>query len=203
MPRTTYALLVIGTAAVLAAGCAEAPTADIEAARVAFEAAGQAEAGQYAAASYTTAQDARTQLEAELKAQEDKFGLFRSYEKAKELAVTARAAAEEAEQDAVAEKQRQRDEATALIADVKAALEETKVLLENAPRGKGTQADLEAMKLDLANVEAALDSADGALAGNRYADAKSQAQSARDTVLKVKSSIEQAIEARRGARRRT
>ena len=71
-------------------------------------------AGQYAAESLKAAQDARAALDAELKAQEGKW--FKSYDKAKELAVAAKAAGDKASAEAIAAK----EQADAVAAKAKA-----------------------------------------------------------------------------------
>src|SRR6188768_2808665 len=94
-------------------GCAKPPQANIDSAKGAVEAARSADAGTYAQASLRSAEDSLAQLDAELKAQEDKFALFRSYKHADELAASAKAAGEKAEADAKAGKEQKKQEAQA------------------------------------------------------------------------------------------
>jgi TonB family protein len=90
--------------AIAVTGCASPPNADVDAAKAALDRAATDRAGQYAAESFKAAQDTRAALDAELKAQEGKW--FKSYDKAKELAVTAKAAGDKAAADAVAGKEK-------------------------------------------------------------------------------------------------
>jgi len=85
-------------------GCAAPPSADVDAAKAAVDKAAADRADQYAAESLKAAQDARAALDAELKAQEGKW--VKSYDKAKELAVAAKAAGDKAAADAVAGKEK-------------------------------------------------------------------------------------------------
>jgi len=94
-----FSAMVLGLA-ITVTGCASPPAADVDAARASLDAAVADHADQYAAASLKAAQDARAALDAELKAQEGKW--FKSYGKARELAVAAKAAGEKAAADAVA-----------------------------------------------------------------------------------------------------
>ena len=71
----------------LLAGCGAPPTAEADAARQSMTSASSAGADKYAAASLQEAQAAQAALDAELKAQEGKF--FKSYDRARELAVAA------------------------------------------------------------------------------------------------------------------
>jgi protein TonB len=90
--------------AITVTGCAAPPSADVDAAKAAVDKAAADRADQYAAASLKAAQDARAALDAELKAQEGKW--VKSYDKAKELAVAAKAAGDKAAADAVAGKEK-------------------------------------------------------------------------------------------------
>ena len=84
--------------------CASPPSADVDAAKAAVDRAATDRAGQYAPESLKAAEDARAALDAELKAQEGKW--LKSYDKAKELAVAAKAAGDKAAADAVAGKEK-------------------------------------------------------------------------------------------------
>lgn len=91
------------------AGCGAPPTAEADAARQSIASASSAGAEKYAAESLKAAQTAQAALDAELKAQEGKF--IKSYDRAKELAVEARAAADKATTDATSARERAEAEA--------------------------------------------------------------------------------------------
>ena len=132
--RVGILVMVLGLAVTMV-GCGSAPTADIDAAKAAIAAAGTAGAADYAAASLKAAEDAQAALDAELKAQEGK--MFKSYDKAKELAVDAKAAGEKAAADAAAGKEKAKADATQAIADAKTALTEAEGLLDEGAEGEG------------------------------------------------------------------
>lgn len=176
-------------------GCAKAPTAEIEAAGQTMDQARAAGAGEYAADSLKAAEDARALLDTELKAQEERFALVRSYDKASELAAAAKAAAQQAEQDAIEGRNRAREEAATLIAEVRASLTEVKNLLDRAPSGKGTAVDLAAMRADLSAIEESLTQVDSDFAAERYLESKTGAQVARDKARSIESEILRAMEA--------
>ena len=190
-------VLAVGLA-VVAAGCAAPPQADIDAVKVSADKAATAGAAEYAADSLKTAQDAQAALEAELKVQADKFTLFRSYTKATELAGAAKTAAEKAEQDAVAGKEKAKNEATALIEEAKTALTAAQEMLAKAPKGKGTAADLEAMKADLAGAEISINDANTAMGAERYLEAKAKAEAAKNVAGTVSAAVLAAFDARKG-----
>ena len=77
--------------ALLAVGCADPPTARVEAVKQGLDAL-SAGAEIYAPDAYATAQNAVAQLDAELATQEGTFVLMRSYERATELASAVEAA---------------------------------------------------------------------------------------------------------------
>lgn len=129
--RVTLRFLVMSLGLAIVTGCASPPTADVDAAKAAVDNAATAGAGQYAAESLKTAQDARAALDAELKAQEGKF--LKSYDKAKELAIAAKAAGDKAAADAVAGKEK----ADAAAAKEKAAAAARAQALKAAVRPGG------------------------------------------------------------------
>jgi hypothetical protein len=191
------AMLLVGFG-VVAAGCASPPQADIDAAKAALQQATSAGASEYAADSLKAAQDANAALEAELKVQQDKFSMFRSYSKAAELATAAKLAGEKAQQDAVAGKEAAKTAASAAIDEAKTALAQATDLLSKAPKGKGTAADLEALKTDLTGAESTIGEATTAFTAERYLDAKAKAEAAKTAAGNVTAAVEAAIAAKKG-----
>jgi hypothetical protein len=181
---------------VAAAGCASPPKADIDAAKAAVEQGTAAGAGEYAADSLKAAQDAQAALDAEVKAQQGKW-IGASYTKAKELAAAAKAAGDKAAADAAAGKQQARADATAAISDARAALTQAQALLDKAPRGKGSAADIEAMKGDLATGAKAIADAESALGAERFLEAKAKAESAKSAATAVTTAVEAAMAAKK------
>ena len=112
--------------AITVTGCGSPPTADVDAARAAVDKAAADRADQYAAASLKAAQDARSALDVELKAQEDKW--VKSYDRTRELAVAAKAAGDKAAADAVAGKATADAVAAKEKADAAAARAKAKVV---------------------------------------------------------------------------
>jgi TonB family protein len=119
--------------AITVMGCASPPNADVDAAKAAVDRAANDRAGQYAAESLKAAQNARTALDVELKAQEGKW--LKSYDKTKELAVAAKAAGDKAAADAVAGKEK----ADAVAAKERADAAEARAKATMAPLRIGGQ----------------------------------------------------------------
>lgn len=187
---------VLAGVALLSVACAKEPTDALNAAKAALEAAKSAGASDYAPAALAAADTASAALEAELKAQAEKFSLTRSYTKAGELAVAAKAAADEAAAAAVTGKEQMKAEATTLIAGVRGSIDAAKAMLAKAPKGKGSAADLEAMNADVAGVEAALAEMDAAMSAGNFKDAKVKAEAAKATLDKVVADVQAAIDAK-------
>ena len=188
-------LLVVLGLAVTTIGCGTPPTADIDAAKTAITSAGTAGAADYAPASLKAAEDAQAALDAEMKAQEAKW--FKSYDEAKKLADAAKAAGEKAAADAAAGKEKAKAEATQGIDDAKAALKAAEELLAKAPKGKGSAADIAAMKTDLTNAATTITDAETALTGGKFLDAKAKAESAKTAATTVTTAVEAAKAAKK------
>ena len=105
--------------ALMATGCASPPNTDVDAAKAAIDKAATQGADRFAPESLKSAQDARAALDAELKAQDDKW--VKSYDKAKELAVAAKNAGDKAAADAAAGKEKADAIAAKARADAAAA----------------------------------------------------------------------------------
>ena len=133
MMRATQ-LTVMVLVLAFATACDTRPTAEIEAARAARDAAA-ARAGQYAPESLKAAQDAQAALDAELAVQDAKW--IKSYDRARELATAARAASEKARDEAVAARERADAEAAAKAAKAKADTERRAKLAKTAVRVGG------------------------------------------------------------------
>jgi len=98
-----FRAIVLGLALTVT-GCAAPPTAEVDAAKAAVDKAVTDRADQYAAESLKSAQEARAALDAELAAQDAKW--LKSYDRAKELAIAAKAAGDKAAADAAAAREK-------------------------------------------------------------------------------------------------
>jgi len=185
---------------VLMVGCAKPPQDSINAANSALDAA-KPMASDYAPSSLQAAEDAQAALNAELKAQEAKFSLFRSYKKTDELTADLKAKADKAAADAASGKEQAKNEATTAINDATTAVTDAKAMLDKAPKGKGTAADLEAMKADLAAADSAIAEANTAMSSEKFKDAKAKADAAKTSAANVTAQVQAAMEAKKGAKK--
>jgi hypothetical protein len=199
--RVHRSLLAIVALAALV-GCAKVPQVEVDAARQAVSAAREAEAQDYAPDALRAAQDAVGKLDAELKVQEDKFALFRSYKVATELANAAKSEGEKAKQAAAAGKEQTKREVETLLAETRTMLTETQDMLASAPAGKGSQMDKAALQADLTGVESSLSEVDAVFASGRYKEAKTKAEAAKRSAEAVRMDIQSAIEQAKSSRTR-
>ncbi len=197
--KTKLTIPLMAVTIILVAGCAEVPTADIQAADDAIGKASAAQATEYAPDAMQPVQDARARLDAELKAQEERNALFRDYDTATQLAAEVKSAAAAAETAAIEGRSRAREEAASLIAEVRTTLDEVKLLLAEAPTGKGTELDLAMLQSDVTELEGSLAEMDGAFSDERYLESKAIAQAALDGAAEVRDHIQIAMKAKQSA----
>src|SRR5512136_1413236 len=137
--------------AALLVGCAKPPTQEMDAAKVAMDAAIGAGADKYAKDSLKSINDAWAAAQDEVKKQEGK--LFKNYDNAKSMIAKVTADAGALKTEAIQKKEAAKQAANADAAAATAAVAQAKALLAEAPTGKGTKAEIEALNADLAGIE--------------------------------------------------
>jgi hypothetical protein len=195
--RTTMSVMALIAGIIFLAagvGCAKEPAVEITAARDAIQKAQTAEAEQYASPALAAAQDAQARLDAELKAQAEKFALFRSYAQTAELAQAAAKAAQNAETEAAQGKETARGEAETAITNARAAIDRAKLLLAQAPVGKGSQADIQAMTNDITGMEQSLADITAVYESQSYKEAKAKAVALEQSATRMEGELMTAIE---------
>jgi len=196
--KTTHIGWVVAFGLVFA-GCSQAPTVDIDAAKHALAEARQAQAPDYAQQSWTAAQDAEAKLEVELDAQAQRWSALRSYTIARQLALETKAAAERSRNEAVAGKEQAKTEASTMMAQAREEASRAQSAVSTAPHGKGTEADLAGLKTDATSIDDTLEDMQRAFDAGEYVDAKAKAQAAIDAAKKIQTEVEQAKSSRRAA----
>jgi hypothetical protein len=179
------------------AGCAQAPSADIDAANHALDEARQAQAAEYAPQSWTAAQDAQSKLQIELNAQEQRWSAVRTYTVARQLAQDTKTAADHSREEAIAGKEKAKTDASTLMAQAREEVGRAHTAVTTAPRGKGTEADLVSLKSDAGSIDDTLAEMQKAFDDGNYNDAKPKAQAAIDAARKIESEVESAKSQRR------
>jgi len=174
--------------------CSKAPEQAIQAGNAALEQAKAAGAETYAQDALQQAQDQLARAEAEKKAQDEKFALFRSYKESETLYAQAKASLESATQAAVAAKEQAKADATQAIADANAAVAAAGEALAAAPRSKDSRADLELWANDLNTYGTTIGEAEAALAAEDFLGAKSKAEGVTAKATEISTAIQAAIE---------
>jgi len=199
--KSIYAVLVLALGScLLMAGCASAPTEEIDATKNVISSIQNEEVSAYAPESLKSAEDAMNSALVEVQAQDEKFALTRDYKQAAALLKSAKDMAEKAKTDAQMNKAKTKAEAEAAVVALPAMLIEAEELLAKAPKGKDTKAELEIMKGDLQLAQDASVEAQNAISSERYLDALAKANTARDKATVI---IEQVKAARQKTGKRS
>lgn len=185
--RLTLPAVLLGLA-FLTAGCAEPPTAQVDAAKQAL-AALAGEAATYAPTAYSTAEESVAELDAELATQEASFALLRDYERATELIGAVETATGQVRDAIAAERQRLSDEANGLVADANQAITDTRASIAELDEDDLEEGQAEAWESDLADVSGSLEEVAGLLAGDQQADARREAEAAVDAANDVNGAV--------------
>jgi hypothetical protein len=144
-----YGLLIM----LFLVGCAKQPQESIDAAKKAVDEGKTAGSEKYVPAEAKKVNDSLAAALNEIKTQDDKFSLFRNYDKSKEMLAQVKSEADKLKSDVAAKKEEAKKNALAGQEEAAASLKEAKALLAKAPAGKGSKADVEALKGDLKGIE--------------------------------------------------
>ena len=185
--RLTLPAVLLGFA-FLTAGCAEPPTAQVDAAKQALSALA-GEAATYAPTAYSTAEERVAELDAELATQEASFALLRDYERATELIGAVETATGQVRDAIAAERQRLSGEANGLVADANQAIADTRASIAELDEDDLEEGQAEAWESDLADVSGSLEEVAGLLAGDQQADARREAEAAVDAATAVNGAV--------------
>lgn len=188
--------LVLALALTLAAGvtaCSKPPAEEIAAVKTAVDAVVAEGAEKYAPEEFKALQDSMTVAMEEVKAQEGKmFGA--KFDKAKELLAEVQANATTVKEQAVVARETMSTEVVAVKDATDAALAELQALLAAAPVGKGSEADLEAMRADVAGLEISLQEVQPLIDAGDFAGAKEKAEAIQAKVSEITDEIHSAQE---------
>ncbi|MDR4493449.1 MAG: hypothetical protein AB7P17_00445 [Nitrospirales bacterium] len=189
--RTGTLVIVCGS---LIWGCAEKPAQVTDQALQAIQAAKEAGAMEYAPEELRLAEDEYQKAQEEITTQDNTFVLTRNYDGAKVILTKVVTDAEQAKIKAVTNKQQAKTGAEASMALAKSMLEEAKNRLVQAPRGKGTQADLQALHGDLQAAETTFAEIEPLLAKEDFLGVKAKAESVLALATRVNDQVAHAMQ---------
>ena len=186
-----YLLVGLGVLAFVA-GCSKQPAQELSDAKAAIDATVADGAEKYANEDLKRLNDSLTAATDEISTQDKKF--FKSYTKAKEMLAQLKADAETLKTEMPAKKEKAKNDALTVQTETTTAVAEAKALLAKAPRGKGSRADLEAMKADLAGLETSLAEVQTLISSEDYLAASEKAAAIKAKAAEVSEQINQAME---------
>jgi len=176
----------------LLVGCAKQPTEEISAAKASVDAVVAEGAQKFAAEDAKKLNDSMQAAQDEIKVQDGKT--FKNYAKAKELLVKVKADAETLKAGLAAKKEEAKKNAAAAQEAAKASVAEAKALLAKAPKGKGSKADIEALKADLKGIEDSLAEIKSANDSEDYNAAIEKSNAIKDKAAAISDQIKKAME---------
>ena len=175
-------------------GCAKQPAQEMGDAQKSVEDAKAAGSAKYLADDTKKADDSLAAALDEVKAQDNKFALFRNYDKSKQMLSQARADAETLKTNTMAKKEEAKKNAIAGQGAAKASIDEAKGLLAKAPKGKGSKADIEAMAGDLKALEDSLPELEQMIGKEDYLPAIDKAKTIKEKADGVANQVKEAME---------
>ena len=187
----SFAIVIV---MLLLPACSEKPLTSLTATEQAIQEARKMGAQDYASETLKLAEDQYQKAQEEIAMQESNFALMRNYTTAEELLSKARTDAEKAVADANLGKLQAKSEAEAAIMLARTTLSEARTLLAQAPRGKGTQADLQALNGDLEAADSINAELELALGKEDYLGVKAKAQAMQNLSARVHDQVAAAIQ---------
>jgi hypothetical protein len=174
------------------AGCASKPEKEINDATAAVNGVISEGLGKYAPEDEKKLKDAMAAVNDELKVQEGKT--FKNYDKTKQLLADVTKMAAEMKAALPAKKEKAKQDAMAALEAAKTAVADAKKILAKAPKGKGTAADIEALRGDVKGAEDMLPEVQGLIDKEEYAEATTKANAIKDKAAGVDDQVKKALE---------
>ena len=192
MKKTLKFLALSMVTIFLLVGCAKPPTEEINAAKASVDAVVAEGAQKFAAEDAKKLNDSMQAAQDEIKVQEGKT--FKDFAKAKELLAKVKADAETLKAGLAAKKEEAKKNAAAAQEAAKASVADAKALLAKAPKGKGSKADIEALKADLKGIEESLAEIKTANDAEDYNVAIEKSNAVKDKAAAISEQIKKAME---------
>jgi hypothetical protein len=186
-------LIVLGLVLVaFVAGCASKPQKEIDETTAAVNAVISEGLGKYAPEDEKKLKDAMAAVNEELKVQEGKT--IKNYDKTKQMLADTKKMADEMKAALPAKKEKAKQEATAALEAAKAALADANKALAKAPKGKGTAADIAAIRGDLKGAEEMVPEIQGLIEKEEYSAAVTKANALKEKAAGISDQVQKAFE---------
>ena len=180
------------------AGCAKQPTDEMNAAQKALEDLKAAGGEKYIPEESKKVADTLAAAQEEIKTQDGKFFLTRNYDKAKQMLAQAIADSEKVKGDVAAKKEEAKTNALAAQEAATASVKEAAALLAKAPMGKGSRADIEALKGDLKGLEDGLPELEQLMGQEDYLAVIDKAKAIQEKADAVSNQVKEAMQKVKG-----
>jgi hypothetical protein len=151
------------------------------------------EADEYAPEQMRALRAAGEKTLAELAAESGRFVVFRSFGRLEQSASKIRSLNAQVISVAIKNREQTRLSVAQMLAETRAELDSATLALEAAPRRRGTRADVEMIRVDLAALRDACAEAEAASAAGQYRVAQSSIESANRRARELRQDIEAAI----------
>jgi hypothetical protein len=185
-------LLVLGFAILtFLVACGKKPTQEIESTQGALNAVASEGLGKYAPEDEKKLKDALALAMEEIKIQDNKT--FKSYDKAKQMLAEVKKSTEEMKAALPAKKEQAKQNALGAQGSAKEAFNEAKSLLAKAPAGKGTAADIQALKGDVKGLEDSLAEVQALIEKEEYGEAVTKANALKEKASGVTNQVNEAL----------
>jgi len=192
MKKAINLLLVSLAAATLLTACAEKPDAELGAAKSAVDAVVSEGAEKYIPDAMQSINRKLEEALTEIKVQDDKT--FSNYSAAKLTLSQVKVEAEALKIQVAQRKDELKAAASAALTEAQAVVVEAKALLEVAPQGKGSLADIEAMKSDVVGLESELETVTPQIDAGEYVVATEKAHAVTARAMTISNDIKMAQE---------
>ena len=187
--------ILMGLAAIVMvavlASCGKKPQVEIDATNAAIAAAQAAEANVYLPAEFAALQDSMNAINADITVVDGK--LFKNYKVVVADLAATKTLAEQVVANAAVKKEEVKTEVGTLLNDIKAVVAENAKLLPKLPRGKEGAAVIEAMKTDLAAVDATVVDAQGLFDKGAYMDALNKIKAAQEKAAALNTEMKEVL----------
>lgn len=193
MRYATRAFFVAAIAATLMlSACGKQPTLEMDDAKASIDAVITQGGEKYAKDEVKALNDELNAAMEEVKTQDAK--VLKNYGQAKEMLAEVKSKAEALQVEIPAKKEQAKNDAAAALEAATTAIADAKALLATAPTGKGTAADIEALRADVAGLEASLAETQGLIDGEDYSMAIDSANGISTKAAEVSAQVTQALE---------
>jgi hypothetical protein len=190
--KKSLVVLAVVIMALVFGGCAKVPQAELDAANAAIEKAKVAEANLYLEADFSAIMDSMNVYNAEIEAKKGK--LFKNLNDVKAKLVTVESVATGLVAKTEAKKEEIKQEVNAAITQLQALATENAGLVEKAPRGKEGKAAIEAIKSELAVVDASAAEVPALLQSGNLLGAQAKAKAAVEKAVALNGELKTVIE---------